>query len=114
MNIFSQSKSASSYWRQQYGLARGGNNIHYYVHNSPEELNLISNILSYNQKTSLVNIDAALSHSYSENISPDQWDLQFEQLSVGTNTIDDKLPPEAIAEQAYNMVKMDEMNLRRV
>ena len=114
MNIFSQSKSNTSYWRQQYGLARGGNNIHYYVHNTPEELNLISNILSYNQKTSLVNINATFSHSYSENVSPDEWDLQFEQLSVGTNGIDDELQPVTIAQQAYKMVNMGEMNLRRV
>ena len=116
MNIFSQSKSTSSYWRQAYGLDRGGNTntIHYYVHNSPEELNLIGNILTYNQKTSLVNINATLSHSYSENISPDQWDLQFEQLSTGTNTIDDKLQPVTIAAQAHKFLDMTNMNLRRV
>ena len=114
MNIFSQSKSNTSYWRQQYGLARGGNNIHYYIHNTPQELNLISNILSYKQETQLVNINATLSHSYSENVSPDEWDLQFEQLSVGTNTINDELTPTAIAQKAYNMVNQGEMNLRRV
>ncbi len=116
MNIFSQSKSDISYWRQAYGLARGGNTntIHYYIHNSPQELNLISNILSYNQKTSLVNIDATLSHSYSENVSPDQWDLQFEQLSTGTNSIDDRLVPVTIAEQAHKFLDMSNMNLRRV
>ena len=116
MNIFSQSKSTSNYWQQAFGLDRGGNanTIHYYIHNQPENFNLISNILSYNQKTSLVNINATLSHSYSENITPDQWDLQFEQLSTGTNSIDDKLPPVTIAAQAHNFANMDNLNLRRV
>jgi len=62
----------------------------------------------------LVNINATLSHSYSENISPDQWDIQFEQLSTGTNTIDNKLVPTSIAAKAYKFVDMSNMNLRRV
>jgi len=116
MNIFSQSKTASNYWQQAYGLDRGGNTntIHYYIQHQPIELNLISNILSYNQKTSLVNINATLSHSYTENIAPDQWNLQFEQLSTGTNSISDKLAPVTIAEQANKFVNMDNMYLRRV
>ena len=116
LNIFSQSKSNTNYWQQSYGLPYGGNSntIHYYVDNHPEELNLISNILSYNQKTSLVNIDATLSHSYSENISPDTWNFQFEQLSTGSNAVDGKLQPVTIADQAHNYLKMEEMNLRRI
>jgi TonB-dependent receptor len=114
LNIVSQSKSTTNWWRQQYGLQRGGNNIHYYVDNNPTELNLISNILSYNQKTSLVNIDATLSHSYSENIAPNYWELQFEQLSVGTDKINEQLPPVLIAQQAFKLVDLNGMNLRRV
>jgi len=113
-NLFSQSNSTSNDYRQQYGYERGGNNIHYYLYNSPRKLNLITNILSYDQKTSLVNINAALSHSYSENIAPNSWDLQFEQLSVGTEQIDDMLPPFDLAQQAHELVNMDEMNLRRI
>ena len=114
MNIFSQSKSTTNWWRQQYGLQRGGNNIHYFVNNNPTELNLITNILSYNQKTSLVNINATVSHAYSENIAPDYWELQFEQLSVGTDKIDEKIAPVQIAEQAHKLVDMNQLNLRRV
>ena len=114
MNIFSQSESNTNSFRQQYGLERGGNNIHYYLNNSQNKLNLIANILNYEQKTSLVDIDATFSHSYSENISPDFWEIQFEQLSAGTNQIDDKLSPVRIAELANQHVIMDEMNLRTV
>ncbi|MCB0748398.1 MAG: hypothetical protein KDC90_13130, partial [Ignavibacteriae bacterium] len=113
-NILSQSNSKNNYFRQQYGLERGGNNIHYYADASDNELNLITNILNYNQKTSFVDIDATFSHSYSENISPDSWNLQFEQLSVGTNQINDKLSPILIADLAHKKVLMDQMNLRRI
>lgn len=113
-NIFSQSKSESNYFRQEYGLERGNNDIHYYVDESPNELNLITNILNYNQKTSFVDIDATFSHSYSENISPDSWNLQFEQLSAGTNQINDRLSPVKIAELAHERVNFDDMNLRRI
>ncbi|MCB9249439.1 MAG: hypothetical protein H6613_13270 [Ignavibacteriales bacterium] len=49
-NILSQSNSKNNYFRQQYGLERGGNNIHYYADGSDNELNLITNILNFNQK----------------------------------------------------------------
>jgi len=113
-NIFSKSESNTSYFRQQYGLERGGNNIHYYANHSPSELNLITNILSYNQKSSLVDIDATLSHSYSENRSPDSWEITFEQLSTGLDQIDDQLPPVKIAELAHQRFSQDAMELRNV
>ena len=113
-NIFSQSESNTSYYQQQYGLERGGNNIHYYVNHSPNKLNLITNILNYNQKSSLVDINATLSHSYSENISPDSWEITFEQLSAGTDQVDDVLPPVKIAELAHQRVIKGEMDLRNV
>ena len=113
-NIFSQSKSNTSYYQQNYNLLRGSNpnQINYYGNSSPNELNFISNILNYNQKTSLVNIYATLSHSYSENIFPDTWTLGFQQFSAGTDQIDEELPPVKIAEQAHQKLIMDEMNLR--
>lgn len=114
MNMLSQSKSNTNYYQQQYGLERGGNNIHYYVNESPKTINLISNILSYNQKTPLVDIDATLSHSYSENIYPDSWTITFEQLSVGTDKIDDKLPPVEIARLAHQLVDKEGLELRNV
>ncbi|MFZ6033895.1 MAG: TonB-dependent receptor [Melioribacter sp.] len=114
MNMLSQSKSNTNYYQQQYGLERGGNNVHYYVNESPKTINLISNILSYNQKTPFVDIDATLSHSYSENIYPDSWTITFEQLSVGTNKIDDKLPPVEIARLAHQLVDKEGLELRNV
>jgi len=113
-NIFSQSDSKTHYFQQQYGLERGGNNIHYYVNESPNQLNLITNILNFDQKTSLVDIDASFSHSYTENVSPDSWTITFEQLSAGTNQIDDKLSPVKIAELAHQRVNMEDLLMRNV
>lgn len=114
MNVFSKSEIKTNYFQQQYGLERGGNNIHYYVNESPSTLNLISNILNYHQNTSLIDIDMTLSHSYSENISPDSWTITFEHLSVGTDQINDKLPPVKIAELAYELVNTNSLELRNV
>lgn len=114
MNIISQSKSKTNSFRQEYGLERGGNNVHYYVNENPNTLNLITNIFNYNQKTSLFDVDATLSHSYSENIFPDSWTITFEQLSVGTDKIDDKLSPVKIAELAHPLVDMKNLFLRNV
>lgn len=115
MNIISQSKSNENYFQQQYGLVRDGANanaIHYYVNNSPNKLNLITNIFRYTQKTDLVNINSTLSHSYSENISPDSWTLNFEQLGTGTININDRLKPVDIAKQAFDRADLDNLNLR--
>lgn len=113
-NIFSQCKSNNNNYEQNYNLQRGGNSISYYGGQSSNELNLISNIFNYKQKTSIVNIDATLSHSYTENISPDTWTLGFDQISAGTDQINVQLPPVKIAELAHQKVNIDEMNLRRI
>ncbi|MBN1780332.1 carboxypeptidase-like regulatory domain-containing protein [bacterium] len=113
-NLFSQSESNTNYFQQQYGLERGGNNIHYYANNSPNKLNLMSNILNFNQKTPLVDVNATLSHSYSENISPDSWTIMFEQLSTGTDQVDEELPPVEIAALAHQHVLFDQLELRNV
>jgi TonB-dependent receptor len=110
-NIFSQSKTNEDHYRQNYGIGqRGGNDNHYYGYRSLSELNLITNILNYNQKSNLLNIDATLSHSYSENIAPDTWELRFEQLTAGTYDIDIELRPEKIAELAYQTVHLDSLH----
>jgi TonB-dependent receptor len=113
-NVFSQSRSNTNHFRQQYGLQRGGNNIHYYANQSPNKLNLVTNIINYNQKLPLVDINATFSHSYAENIFPDSYEITFEQLSVGTDQIDEELPPVEIAELAYQRVIEEEMDLRTV
>ncbi len=109
-NIFSQSKTNEDRFRQNYGIGiLGGNDNHYYGYRSLTELNLITNILNYNQTSNLVNVDATLSHSYSENVAPDTWELRFEQLSTGTNNINIELRPEEIAEQAQQTVHLDSL-----
>jgi len=40
---------------------------------SPNKLNVITNILNYGAEVISFKIDASLSHSYSENITPNSW-----------------------------------------
>ncbi len=114
-NIFSQNKTETSTYRQRYGIGqRGGNNFSTHAGRSPGELNLISNIFSYDQKTDLVNIEATLSHSYSENVEPDSWELIFDQLNAGTDAFNIETAPVSIAEQALEKQILDQTRLRNV
>ncbi len=114
LNIFSKSERNTQYFQQHYGLENGGNQIDYYASNMPNNINLITNILSYNQRLFSFDVDARLSHSYSENISPDNWRMQFAQFAAGTFAINEQLPPVEIASEAFQLVNLDTMRLNNV
>ena len=114
LNIFSKSETNTQYFQQHYLLGSLSNEIDYYGNNSPNRINLVSNILSYNQRLFSFNVDARLSHSYSENISPDNWRIQFAQFNAGTDVISQTLPPVQIASQAFQLVKLDTMLINEV
>jgi TonB-dependent receptor len=114
-NILSQNKTDGSHYRQRMGIGqRGGNSFNTYAGKEERTLNLITNILSYSQKNDWGDIDATFSHSYSENIEPDSWELIFDQLSAGTDDIDIELDPVIIAEKARQHMILDETKLRNV
>ena len=114
LNIFSKDETNSQSFQQHYGLSGGGNEIDYWGNNYPLKINLITNILSYNQSLYSFNVDARFSHSYSQNLSPNNWSIQFQQLSANTNSISDVLPPVQIAKQAFQKVILDTLLLSTV
>ena len=111
LNIFSKDETNTQGFQQHYGLKTGGNEVDYYGSNSPTDLNLITNILSYNQTLYSFNVNLRLSHSYSENLQPDSYTIDFQQLSAGTDNIPQILPPVQVAEQAFKMVNPDTLLL---
>ncbi len=114
LNIFSKDETNTQYFEQHYGLKHGGNEIDYYGSNSPRNLNLITNILSYNQRIFSLNVDARFSQAYSENIQPDNFTIDFQQLSAGTDNVTETLSPVQIAKQAFTYVNPDTLLLSTV
>ncbi len=114
LNIFSKGETNTQYFQQHYGLKNGGNEIDYYGNNSPRNINLITNILSYSQRLSSFDVDLKLSHSYSENVNPDNWTIQFQQLSATIDHIPETLPPAQIASQAFAHSNLDTLLLSTV
>lgn len=61
-------------------------NTHYYgLTSSSSILNTITNGLAFQQQLPIFEIDAKLSHTYSETKNPDNWAVSFVQTSVGLN-----------------------------
>lgn len=98
MNFFSRGDTRSESRSQSYQLSN--NQIQYGTGYSFNTLNVITNLLDYKQNTPLFNFDVRLSHSYSENISPDSWSLEFNQGAAGLNKIPSGEPPNVYAQSA--------------
>ncbi len=111
-NLISQEKTNTQYYRETYDLQNYGNDIQYEVQNSHNILNVITNILNYEQTLYSTKIKVTLSHSYSENVSPDNWWMSFDQTSAGVGNINPKLSPEAIASASAPLVNFNNMTFR--
>ncbi len=60
------------------------NNVHNYsLASSGSKLNLITNALNLEHQLSIFQVNAALSHSYSETKNPNNWTVGFSQASAG-------------------------------
>ncbi len=114
LNILSRSETSTQNYQQHYGLNYGNNEIDYYAGQSPNNIDLIQNILSYNQRLLSFNVDVRLSNSYSRNTQPNTWNIQFQQLSAGTGSISDLLAPAKIAKQAITLANPDTLLLSSV
>ena len=112
LNILSKSETNNGYLQQEYNLKNGGNNIYMHINDSPLDINLITNILRYEQRLYDIDVTASLSHSYSENIHPDTWTMSFGQGSAGTSNVPERQSPQAIAEQAREYMDPSLMEIR--
>ncbi len=107
MNFFSKSDTKTETRSQNYNLS--GNTITFGAGYSPNTLNVIQNILAYKQELFSIKMDAKLSHSYSENISLGNWDMNFLQISAGLNTIPTNEDPLLIAKSGEAKTNLDNM-----
>ena len=109
-NLFSQGNSNTQYNRETYELQ--GPDIQYEAQYSPNTINVISNILNYEQMLCSFKIDASLSHSYTENITPNSWWMSFEQTSAGIGNIPNNESPVQIAQAAAAKTDFNNMTFR--
>lgn len=106
-NMFSKSNTNNKTQSQSYSIT--GNTISFGEGESPNTLNTLTNILEYEQLLSSVKVNVRVSHSYSENISPDTWSMDFLQSSAGTGSISQRLSPVQMAQQS--VAKINPNNL---
>jgi TonB-dependent receptor len=110
-NLVSQSITNTQYYDETYDLG-SSNDIQYEVQNTHNTLNLITNILNYEQTLSSIKVKATLSHSYSENVSPDNWWMSFQQISAGVGSINQNLNPVQIAQSSAAVTDFNNMDFR--
>lgn len=111
VNILSHSNTSEDYHSESYALQGYGNSISFDAQHSPNTLNVITNILNYQQRFSSFRIDAKLANSFSENISPNQWWFGFTQNSAGTASIPNTENPVDVGKAAASMVNLNNMLL---
>ncbi|MCF7740471.1 MAG: carboxypeptidase-like regulatory domain-containing protein, partial [Candidatus Marinimicrobia bacterium] len=68
----------------------GSNLINYWLYDSQERLNSITNSLSLEKKIPVFDLDWSFSHSYSKTRNPHNWDAGFTQTSAGLSEFDQK------------------------
>ncbi len=109
INFVSYGTTVSESHDETYNLANYGNDILMGVQFSTNEQNIITNILTYEQRIGAFKTNIKLSNAYSDNRSPDGWRVAFDQLSAGTNKIPNNLTPVEIANRAKQLINLDNM-----
>ncbi|MGD0036534.1 MAG: TonB-dependent receptor [Bacteroidota bacterium] len=110
MNLLSNGKTTSENYSQYYDVT--GNTLKYYTTSTPNTLNVITNLLHFEQRLFTVKMDAKLSHSYSENISPNSWQIGFtQQGSTNTATLPYNYSPKQISQYEYGKTNFDTLDI---
>ena len=105
MNLLSNGKTTSERYSQYYDV--GGNIIKYFTTSTPNTLNVVTNLLHVEKRLFTVKTDVRLSHSYSENVSPNTWDIGFTQYQSNTATLPFSESPNQIAQFANGKTLLD-------
>jgi TonB-dependent receptor len=97
INFFSKSNTKTDSYSKNYVL---GGSINYGAGSTLNTLNTITNILDFEQSLFSFNLDVRLSHAYSENVTPDSWNVIFTQTPAAISNIPRYENPELIAQTA--------------
>ena len=110
LNLYSHGKMSNESHSETYDLANYGNDIQLGTSLSTNELNVVSNILDYEQTLGAVKVNVKLSNAYSDNLTPSGWSVTFDQLSAGTGSILNYDSPVQIAQQAHPLINLNNMS----
>jgi TonB-dependent receptor len=109
LNLLSHGTSTNESHSETYDLANYGNDIQFGTQLSSDKLNVVTNILEYEQTLGSFNLNVKLSNSYSDSRTPSGWSLVFDQLSAGTANISNHENPVQIAKSAQALINLDNM-----
>jgi len=109
VNLISHGTTRNESHSETYNLANFGNDIQLGTQLSTNELNIVTNILGYEQTVGPFKVEVKLSNSYSDNRTPSGWRLVFDQLSAGTGRIPNYLDPVQIARIAQDSINLNNM-----
>ncbi|MCL5021069.1 MAG: TonB-dependent receptor, partial [Bacteroidetes bacterium] len=111
VNIVSQTNTSEEYHNEVYNLQGYGNSIGYNAQYDPYTLNVITNILNYEQRFSGLRLTAKLANAFSETNYPGQWSIGFSQNSAGTSNILNTLNPAQVGQAAAKLTNFNNMLL---
>jgi TonB-dependent receptor len=109
VNLISHGTSTNESHSETYNVGTFGNDIQFGTQLSSNELNVVTNILEYEQTVGSFKADVKLSNAYSDNRTPSGWRLVFQQLSAGTVSIPNYQNPEQIARIARDSINLNKM-----
>ncbi len=109
VNLISHGTTRNESHSETYNLATFGNDIQFGTQSSSNELNVVTNILEYEQTVGSLKMDVKLSNVYSDNRTPSGWRLVFDQLSAGTGGIPNYQNPVQIAKVAQDSINLNNM-----
>ena len=109
LNLISNGTTTNESHSETYDLANYGNDIQFGTQLSSTKLNVVTNILEYEQFFGSFKTDLKLSNAYSDNRTPSGWRLVFDQLSAGTGGIPNYEDPVQIAKAAQGFINLNNM-----
>ncbi len=105
MNFLSRGTQTTETYSQNYNIS--GSNITFGTSYFTPVTNVITNILDFKQQLFSLDLDAKISHAYTENINPGYWSAGFTQAGAGLGAISKNQSPEAIAKQAFSKINLN-------
>ncbi len=109
LNLVSHGNKTNESHSETYDLANYGNDIQFGTQMSSNVLNVVTNVLDYEQTVSSIKLNVKLSNAYSDNLTPNGWNVTFDQLSAGTNGIPNYEDPMQIAQAAGKLINVNNM-----
>ena len=109
VNLLSHGNKTNESHSETYDLANYGNDIQFGTQMSSNVLNVVTNVLDFEQTVSSLKLNVKLSNAYSDNLTPSGWNVTFDQLSAGTSSIPNYEDPMQIAQAAGKLINVNNM-----